>query len=82
MHVPFPIKQYTDVIWHDFFSDITAIEYDKFIDIPTPRQTCSHCKYFDKKPKACSIYGRGSVTVFWVILNIDKITVKLKEIWK
>ena len=25
---------------------------------------------------------RGSVTVFWVILSIDKITIKLKETWK
>ena len=25
---------------------------------------------------------RGSVTVFWVILTIDKITFKLKETWK
>ena len=48
---------YTGVIWHDFFSDITAIEYDKFSGIPCPtsNHACSHCKYFDKKLKAYSM---------------------------
>ena len=43
--------------------------------------------YFPSPPWAyfillVKIYKRSSVTVFWVILSIDKIAVKLKETWK